>query len=126
MGFAMLTFTVGNKKLNFLIDTGCNHSIIDSDVLNNLGINFDYLKIPDVSNIIMADGSRKTVKCSNLNLIFNGNTYNENFVIIDWKNTKEEMKKTYNVDIHGLLGISFFRKYKSVIDFKNYYITFEK
>ena len=50
--------------------------------------------------------------------MYNYITYNEKFQVVDMSYAFNSIKQSTGVNIHGILGNSFFEKYGYVIDFK--------
>lgn len=110
----VVTFYNGDKKLNFLLDTGSNMSHINSSVLNNL----EYEKIDNSTEIIGMEGN--SLECSSfctMNISYKNQKFNEEFSIIDLDKAFEAVKKESGVQVHGILGSKFFEKYRYILDF---------
>lgn len=110
------TFVSKGKKLNFLLDTGSNNSIIDVNVLNSI----DHEVTGDTFNTIGIGGSGSTSYGCKLTIGYKNQEFNEDFNALDLKEVFGTIKSETGVNIHGILGNKFFEKYKYVIDFKDF------
>lgn len=110
----IITFIHENKKLNFLLDTGASLSVINEDVLDKL--TYDCTK--ETSTIMAMDGIKGTsYPIIEITLGYNNVTYREKFQVVDLSEVVDQLKQTYGVNLHGILGNRFFQKYKYVLDF---------
>lgn len=110
----VVTFYNGDKKLNFLLDTGSNLSHINSSVLTNL----EYERTDNSTEIVGMEGN--SLECSSfckMNISYKNQKFNEEFSIIDLDKAFETVKKESGVQIHGILGSRFFEKYRYILDF---------
>lgn len=120
----IITFYIGDKKLNFLLDTGSNLSHINSSVLNN--IPFTPLNI--TSDIAGMEGNKQETGFCELSVkaTDEGNEFTEMFAISDLDRSFGIVKEESGVQLHGILGSVFFKKYKYIIDFDNLKVYFKK
>ena len=97
----IITFYNNGKKLNFLLDTGANNSIINKSVIKDL----DYKECTENLDTFGIDGEVKSSMptCTILNM----------------DSAFRQVKEDSGVQLHGILGSLFFQKYKYVIDFKS-------
>lgn len=113
VGLPVVTMYIGSKKLNFLLDTGCNKNIINSDDLK--GIKYD--KVPVTSVIFGLDGIKRNADNVSLKLFLYKKEIEDRFQVTDMTNTFRQIKQEYGVTINGIIGSSLFNKYKCVLDF---------
>ena len=59
----IVTLQQGDKKLNFLLDTGSNNSIIDKNILEKI----EYKRVNKQSNLFGIDGKKKKLHRKRLN-----------------------------------------------------------
>lgn len=109
----IITFQVGGKKLNFLLDTGANYCIIDSNLLDTI----EHTKLNLEGTVYGAGGVEVKVSYVSIDLKYKGVDYADMFQVLDLSNTFGMIKEESGVNLHGVLGNSFFQKYKYVIDF---------
>ena len=109
----IITFLVGDKKLNFLLDTGADQCIIDSSVIDNI----QHEKLEGEGSLYGVGGAISEVSYVNMALKYKGVEYSDRFQSMDLSPTFGMLKEEHGVNLHGVLGNSFFQKYKYVIDF---------
>ena len=112
----IVTFYIGNKKLNFVLDTGCVQSMLDVDIIDKYKLDVTYTG--ELFEVWGANGKCSTDKMGILGLYYNNKKYEEIFVCSSTiKHTFAYMKQNKGVTVHGLLGSNFFNKYKYILDF---------
>ena len=109
----VVTFYQGDKKLNLLLDTGANISIIDKEVASTISTK----ETPRVSKITGIGGSVKDVAIVDIVLQYKNNTFKDGFQVTDMSSTFSAIKNTTGVTIHGIIGNRFMQKYKYILDF---------
>lgn len=109
----VVTFYNGNRKLNFLLDTGSNVSYINKSIIDSL----KYDNVEDKVDVIGVEGNKIPAESCKMTIFYNKHKFEENFNIIDLDNAFDTIKQESGVQIHGILGSLFFEKYKYVIDF---------
>lgn len=112
----IITFYQGKTKLNFILDTGANVSVIDKDYLENL----NYNDTNRVSNISGVSGGIQSVAMKNISFTYKEKEYNDDFQVIDFTNIRNAVKETSGVVVHGIIGNAFMCKYKYVLNFKDF------
>lgn len=111
----VVTFIGKGKKLNFLIDTGANNSILNESVSNKLKLEYEEIEGVETNT---AGGNINLNKIVNLVITFDDKReYNECFLISDMDEVFSNIKAETGVLIHGILGSNFFAKYKYIIDY---------
>ena len=118
IGFPIITFTQNGKKFHFLFDTGTNHNIINSEILENI----DYEEVKDNDEYILSgmDGIKHKVGLCNITFYYKDQAYPFTYLSKDLKNTFDLFKKDYGIQLSGMIGTEFFAKYQYVIDFKDF------
>lgn len=109
----IITLKQGNIKLNFLLDTGSNDSIIDSNILKNLS----YTKIDATSSLVGVEGITKDVNMCELTVSYKDIDYTYQYIISDMKGAFDKIKQCTGVSLHGIIGSKFFNEYRYVLDF---------
>lgn len=109
----IVTFRNNNKKLNFLLDTGASNSVINKSVLDEIS----YSLTGKRNSIYGADGIREEVDIVSIGVNYIDNIFNEEFYAKDLDNAFGNLKESHGVNLHGILGNSFFQRYKYIIDF---------
>ena len=110
----VVTFYNGTNKLNFLLDTGSNLCVINSNSLKPL----TYTKLNETGHIHGMEGSIIDVEYISMNFTHNEKLYTSKFQVVDMQEAFDNVKKESGVTIHGILGSKFFEEYKYVLDFK--------
>lgn len=110
----VVTFLNGDKKLNFLLDTGSNISQINSSVLPFL----DYKKVEEKNmDVIGIEGNKVNTEFCEMTITYKGQEFVNEFCIHDLDDAFAIVREESGVQIHGILGSLFFQKYKYVFDF---------
>lgn len=110
----VVTFYNGTNKLNFLLDTGSNLCVINSNSLKPL----TYTKLNETGHIHGMEGTVIDVEYISMNFTHNEKLYTSKFQVVDMQEAFDNVKKESGVTIHGILGNKFFEEYKYVLDFK--------
>lgn len=110
----IVTFNSGEKKINFLLDTGSNVSYINSSVIPLL----DHEKIDKNMETIGIEGNKVNNPFCKMSITYKNRIFEEEFSIASLDNAFNVIKQESGVQIHGILGSKFFEKYKYVLDFK--------
>lgn len=112
----VITFYNGDKKINFLLDTGSNISYLNESIVSSLVTE----STGEESNIIGIEGNKVNCKICKMIIRRKNQKFEEEFSIADLDKAFSIVKKESGVQIHGILGSRFFEKYKYVLDFKDY------
>lgn len=112
----VITFYNGDKKINFLLDTGSNISYLNESIVSSLVTE----STGEASNIIGIEGNKVNCKICKMIIRRKNQEFEEEFSIADLDKAFSIVKKESGVQIHGILGSRFFAKYKYVLDFKDY------
>ena len=112
----IVTFYQGDKKLNFMLDSGSNFSIIDSNAVNNLKL--EHTKLNKVNSIIGINGETRNAGFINLKFSYKHINFDYDFQYLDLSNVVDSLKQN-GITIHGILGNQFFIKYKYILDFND-------
>lgn len=109
----VVTFYNGDKKLNFLLDTGSNVSHINSSVIHLL----DHTKTDQKTDTIGMEGNKVSNDICKMTVYYRNQRFEEDFIISDLNDAFDIIKQENGVQIHGILGSKFFEKYRYVLDF---------
>lgn len=112
----VITFYNGDRKINFLLDTGSNISYLNKSVVSSLVVE----STGEESNIIGIEGNKVNCKICKMIIRRKNQEFEEEFSIADLDKAFRIVKEESGVQIHGILGSRFFEKYKYVLDFKDY------
>lgn len=111
----VVTFIGNEKKLNFLIDTGANNSILNESVVNSMKLNTETFEGVETNT---AGGNIVLNKVVNLEIKYDDRRiYNECFLVANLDEAFSSIKGDTGVTIHGILGNKFFANHKYIIDF---------
>lgn len=111
----VVTFIGKGRKLNFLLDTGANNSILNESVVKDMKL--EILEITGLETNT-AGGNINLNKIVNLNIKYDDKKcYNECFLICDMDEAFNDIKQETGVLIHGILGSNFFAKNKYILDY---------
>lgn len=111
----VVTFNYGDRKLNFLLDTGSDVSYLNASAADTISV----ADITAEGTTIGASGeAMKTVYCT-IKLKYKDVEFEEEVGIANFDNAFDQVKQSSGVQIHGILGSRFFAKYKYILDFKS-------
>ena len=111
----VITFICGEKKLNFLLDTGSNKSYINKDIAKDI----PYTLLNGTEEVISASGEYIPSELGVIEITYKDQLFKTEVNIMDLSGSFESIKKESGVQIHGILGNIFFQKYKYVLDFES-------
>lgn len=111
----VVTFINGDKKLNFLLDTGSNTSYINSSIISTVV----HEALDKEKHFIGVEGNKIHTQFCKMSIKYKNQVFEEEFGITDLDNAFDIIKQESGVQIHGILGSKFFDKYKYIIDFKD-------
>lgn len=111
----IVTFYNNNHKVNFLLDTGSSHSIINQNALENI----IYHEIDEKSTTFGMEGNKVDTSTCNIEFFYKKTKFNSNFTVIDMSRAFDCVKEETGVTIHGILGCKFFEEYGYILDFNN-------
>lgn len=109
----VVTFYQGEQKFNFLLDTGSNDSIIDSNILKKI----KHAKCNQTSTLLGLEGEPVEVGICRITLEYSSKDYTYDYLIKDMSAPFGSIKQQTGVVIHGIIGSSFFNRFKYVLDF---------
>ncbi len=110
----VVTFYQGDKKFNFLLDTGSNYSHISKEAAKEI-----QGKIMKAQAKVSGIGEGMTSGVCRTTLSYKGADYDIDLSITDHlTDTFAAIKAETGVQVHGLIGSQFFQKHKYVLDFE--------
>ena len=114
-GFPVVTLYNNGAKLNFVLDTGSVHSLINKEAVNNL----PHEETEYVVTISGIDNKeRQDEPAVQMTLTHRDKVISGMFVVTDLSEVFSSVKRETGVQLHGLLGSDFFRQNKYIIDYK--------
>lgn len=116
VGIPIVTLKNGEKEFNFILDTGSDISHIDSNIKDSLS---DTEEVEgDNLTVITANGS---VEGNNswirVPLNYKKQSFTEDFIPLDLHDSFESLREDTGIQLHGILGGTFLRKYRYVLDY---------
>lgn len=110
----IVTLFNNGKAFNFVVDTGANYSVINAEYLKL----FDAKIIKGITGKVYGiDGNLQDVYYARIQLSQHTDNFVEEFQIFDIQSMCDNLKEENGVEIVGILGSSFFQRYKFIIDF---------
>lgn len=109
----VVTFYQGKRKINFLLDTGSNNCVIDSNFLKTI----DHTMLSLKTNLFGLEGNAQQSNICIIKMSYKGREYEYPYVVQDMSAAFDSIKKETGVTIHGMLGSKFFNEFKYVLDF---------
>lgn len=113
----IVTFYEGDKKFNFLLDTGSIHCMINKSIIDSNQISYNRVESGGF-NVFGMEGNPVSVKPVHITLYYNERAYEDDFLVNDLSATFNTIKMSKGITLHGILGSKFFDKYKYILDFK--------
>lgn len=116
VGIPIVTLKNGEKEFNFILDTGSNISHIDSNIKDSLSDTEkgegDNLAITTANGSIEGNNSWIRVPLS-----YKKQSFTEDFMPLDLHDSFEVLREDTGIQLHGILGGTFLRKYRYVLDY---------
>lgn len=110
----IVTLYQGNKKFNFLLDTGSNNSAISKHVIDQ----FEHTILENKSTTVYGiEGKISPAQVCSVTLSYKDKQYTYDYIINDLEAAFGQIKAETGVTLHGIIGSKFFNKYKYVLDF---------
>ncbi len=110
----IVTFYQNGKKINFLLDSGCTSSVLDSNVLSEYDV-----QMSDIEGSF-SGCSNNSVSCKfgYMKFSYKNNNLEDIFQVADMSGVFNSIKQSSGVNVQGILGTKFFTKYKYILDFE--------
>ena len=110
----IVSFNHNGKTVNFIIDSGSTHSIINSSSLDV----FDYAQLENTQGSVFGiDGNKISTDLVTVIINKNNKDFSDVFQVLPIPGI-DKLNKTEGIEVHGLLGSTFLKKYKFHIDYK--------
>ena len=109
----IVSLTNNGQTFKFLIDTGATLSVVDSKVLNKL----DYSELGIKGNAYGIDGNIVNVDYVIMALSHGNTKFVEQFQVMRL-DAFDNLRKTDNIDLAGILGGEFLKRHNFVVDYK--------
>lgn len=116
------TFRQGDKKLNFLLDTGANNNVLDSRVLKDVKYNLTNYH----TSIMGMEGVESECSVIKMGIEHEEVRYDTEFRVCDMSDSFDAIRAENGVILHGIIGSNFFREHKSIFDFEHLKAYFKK
>ena len=109
----IVTFMNNGRKLNFLLDTGASYSSINEAALEGLS----YEETGESGSYFGIEGTIQESKYVRMNVGYRSQSYEDDFQVADLSQAFGNIKQEYGINLHGIIGNTFFQKYRYVLDF---------
>ena len=109
----VITLYQGEKKFNFLLDTGSNNNILDKEALKEV----EHSPTEYNSQVTGVEGNVRKDPVHEVTFTYEDKEFPFYYVISDLSGVFSAIKKASGVTLHGMLGSKFFNAYKYVLDF---------
>ena len=116
VGLPIITVNNNGHKLNFLLDTGSNTSYINEGCIDML----DYKKTDEKGKIVGMNGTVSAGEFIEMNISYRNNSFEETFLTANLNDLFAKIRANKRIELHGLIGVSFFDRYRYILDFKEY------
>lgn len=110
----IVSFTQNNKCFKFLVDSGASISVLNSTSLPN--IEYQCIESEEKQEVYGIDGNKRSVSLVGIRLFSQNHKFVEIFQVCDIP-ALEHIKKDDGIDVVGILGNSFLKRYSFIIDF---------
>ena len=108
---AVMTFRQDGKPYHFMVDSGSNVTYVDSNSGIKVGKTIAY------NDFISGTGTGQYALCP-VSLQLEDKEYSINAGVTDMKGSFDAVKQNFGVQLSGLIGTDFMKKYNYCIDFK--------
>lgn len=109
----IVTFMQGKQKINFLLDTGSNQCIIDSNFLKKI----KHTMLNMETSLYGLEGNVQKPKICMITMSYKDRNYEYPYLVQDMSAAFGAIKKETGVTVNGMLGSKFFSEFKYVLDF---------
>lgn len=111
------TFYQGDKKINFLLDTGSDKNVVNIKALDN--IEHQVIEDDEHTFTITGVGGTKEVSMCSIPFSCDDKEYKAEFLATDLSEAFGVIEKDHSIILHGIIGSRFLRENNIVLDFKN-------
>jgi hypothetical protein len=110
----IISFEHKGKIVNFIIDSGSTHSIIEKNYIEE----FEYMTATNAKGYVRGiNGEKVETTLARVELVKNGHIFSDVFQVLPVPTLKIQEQK-HGIKIHGLLGSQFLKKYRFLINYK--------
>lgn len=113
VGLPIVSFEQNGKSFNFIIDSGADASLINTSSLTNL----EYTKLEGNRYVYGIDGTPVQISYVGIKLFSQNHKFVEAFQVFDAPGL-HNIEQAHNIEIAGILGSAFLRRYEFLIDYK--------
>lgn len=117
----VVSLTNNGQSFNFLIDTGATLSLVDSNALDKLA----YTKMETTGNAYGVDGNIIPVEYARIELNHKKTKFVDEFQIMR-VDAFDNIKESNKIEIVGILGSTFLKRYDFTINYKDLIISAKK
>ena len=121
LNLPIVSLTNNGQSFNFLIDTGATLSVIDSNALDKLA----YTKVETTGNAYGVDGNIVPVEYARIELNHEETKFVDEFQIMR-VDAFDNIKESDKIEIVGILGSTFLKRYDFTINYKDLIISAKK
>lgn len=121
LNLPVVSLTNNGQSFNFLIDTGATLSVIDSNALDKLA----YTKVETTGSAYGVDGNIIPVEYARIELNHENTKFVDEFQIMR-VNGFDNIKESDKIEIVGILGSTFLKRYDFTINYKDLIISTKK
>lgn len=121
LNLPVVSLTNNGQSFNFLIDTGATLSVIDSNALDKLA----YTKVETTGSAYGVDGNIIPVEYARIELNHENTKFVDEFQIMR-VNGFDNIKESDKIEIVGILGSTFLKRYDFTINYKDLIISAKK
>ena len=109
----VVTFKHKDLKLNMLLDSGTDCSIIDAALLPQIS----HKKFNKGSKVMGVEGTPKQGQYVGVKIAYEDVMYSDIMQAVDMSVAFSRIKNETGVTLHGILGTKFMTRYKYILDF---------
>lgn len=113
VGLPIITFTQGERKYNFILDTGSTLSVINEEAIRSI----NHITLDKKGSNYGCEGNIVSTDFVKIHIEYKNNIFEEEFQVVNLSKAFENIYNDYKVNIVGILGNSFFTRYKYILDF---------
>ena len=115
LSLPIVSLSNNGRMFNFLLDTGANYSMIHEKALKELRhTNIKGCK----GQIYGINGELQEVYYSRIELEHLNEKFVDEFQVLDISSVVDNLKSSDDIEIVGILGSSFLKRYEFIVDFK--------
>ena len=111
----IVSFEHKGKVVNFVIDSGASHSIINTSSIDK----FEYTLLENAGGKVYGiDGNAVQTRLANIEITKNGHVFRDIFQVLSVPGL-DKINKKNGVEVHGILGSEFLKRYQFLINYKH-------